>query len=301
MKQQNNWTIHLALTLVGLIYGANYNIAKIVLNGYIPPFAFIAIRVSVATILLWGLHSFLVREKIKEKKDFYLLIKCAAFGVAMNQLLFFKGLSLTTTINASIIMTSSPVLVMILALIILKEKIGVVRGAGLLVGLSGAVLLIYSQELNFSNQTFLGDLCIFANATSYSLYLVIAKPLMVKYHPLTIVKWIFTFGTFMVIPFGMLEMDQVEINTFATEVWMSIGYVIIFSTVLVYWLNAMTLGHVSPSVVGIYIYLQPVFATTIAILFFEEILEMKQIIAAVLIFSGVYLVNNYQRIRKLFF
>jgi drug/metabolite transporter (DMT)-like permease len=291
----------LALTLVGLIYGANYNIAKIVLNGYIPPFAFIAIRVMCATALLWLIHSLIVKEKVTNKKDFILMLKCAVFGVALNQLLFFKGLSLTTSINASIIMTSSPVIVMVMALIILKERIGPFKALGLIVGLSGAFLLIYSDELGFSNDTFLGDLAILGNATSYSLYLVIAKPLMVKYHPLTIVKWLFTFGTFMVLPFGISEIGEVDVASFTPAVWLSIAYVIILSTVVVYWLNALTLGYVSPSVVGIYIYLQPFFATTIAVLFFNEILTLKQVIAAALIFLGVYLVNNFEKLRKRFF
>lgn len=229
------------------------------------------------------------------------MLKCAVFGVALNQLLFFKGLSLTTSINASIIMTSSPVIVMVMALIILKERIGPFKALGLIVGLSGAFLLIYSDELGFSNDTFLGDLSILGNATSYSLYLVIAKPLMVKYHPLTIVKWLFTFGTFMVLPFGISEMGQVDVVSFTPAVWFSIAYVIILSTVVVYWLNAMTLGYVSPSVVGIYIYLQPFFATTIAVMFFNEILTLKQVIAAALIFLGVYLVNNFEKLRKRFF
>ena len=270
----------------------NYNIAKIALNGYLPPFAFIAIRVVVASLILWLLHLSIIKEKIESKKDFFLLMKCGIFGVALNQLLFFKGLSMTTAINASIIMTSSPVLIMIMAYFILKDKINGVKLIGLIMGLSGALLLVFKKEFDLGNDTLWGDLCIFLNATSYCYYLIIVKPLMVKYHPLTVVKWIFTFGCFIVLPFGLYQFQEVNILAFPPKVWMSIGYVILLATVFVYWLNALTLGHVSPTIVGIYIYLQPFFATLSAVLFFGESLGIKQILAALLIFSGVYLVNR---------
>lgn len=290
--RNSKWYIHPALALVGLIYGANYNIAKIALNGYIPPFTFIAIRVSIATAVLWLLHRFVVNESIQSRSDFIALFKCSIFGVVVNQLLFFQGLSLTTAINASIIMTSTPILIVIMSYFVLKERVGKRKLMGLLAGLSGAVLIIYKKDLNFNHETFIGDVCVFVNAFSYGYYLVIVKPLMSKYHPLTVVKWIFTFGVIFVIPFGVFQMDELATEVYPLKVWMSIGYVILFTTVLVYWLNALTLGYVSASIVGMYIYVQPLFATFLGVLFFGEAFSVKHVIAAILIFIGVYMVNK---------
>jgi len=290
-KNESPWFVHPALLTVGLIYGGSYSIAKIALSGYVPPFGFALLRVFFGMLILNALHAVTVKEKVTDKKDLFLLAKCGLFGVALNQLLFLKGLSLTTAVNSSIIMTLIPVMVMTFSYFILKESLGWKKISGLLIALVGALILLYKDDFGLSGSTIRGDLFNFMNAASYSYYLVIAKPLMKKYHSLTVIKWVFTFSFIFVLPFGFSDVMSVDWNSFTPNVWASVAYIVIASTAIVYWLNVVTLKYVSPTIIGVYTYLQPLFAVFIAVFFFGESLQLKQLIATVLIFSGVYFVS----------
>jgi len=283
---------HIALFAANLIYGANYTVAKEAMPEYIAPFGFILIRVIGATLLFWLIWSTMIREKVA-RADFLRLAVCGLFGVAINQLLFFKGLSITTPINAAIIMTINPVVVMLFSIWILKEAVSMQKITGLLIGLSGATLLITAGSgFSFSSDTFRGDLMVFINATSYALYLVIVKPLMHKYHPITIVAWIFTFGLIIAIPFGYQELMAVEWASFTPTIWASVSFVVIFTTFLAYLLNISALKQLSPTIVSYYIYLQPLLAAMIALHFDKDHLSWIKTGAALLIFTGVYLVST---------
>lgn len=250
------------------------------------------LRVILATILFWILHTATLDEKIKDKKDYFRLARCAFFGVAVNQLMFFKGLSLTTSINASLIMTTNPIIVFIASYFILHEQITFRKIIGVIMGLTGAALLLWKDEVSMDSDSFLGNLFVLINAISYAIYLVLVKPLMHKYDAKTVVKWIFLFGAVMVIPFGWEEIQVVDWDSFTGMAWFSIAFVIIGTTFIAYLLNAWALGHVTSSVVGIYIYLQPVFASIIAIIMGKGHLDLKTILLSGLIFSGVYLVSK---------
>ena len=174
---------------------------------------------------------------------------------------------------------------------ILRDKITWLKIAGIALGATGAILLITANGIDFSNGAFIGNIFILVNATSYSMYLVIVKPLMLKYNALTVIKWIFLFGSFMVIPFGFNDLMAVNWATFDASIWMSIAYIIIGSTFLAYLLNLWSLRSVSPALVGYYIYLQPLFATVIAIIFRGDELTSTSVIFSVMIFGGVFLVS----------
>jgi drug/metabolite transporter (DMT)-like permease len=283
-----------ALALVGIIYGANYGIAKTVMPDYLQPFGFILVRVTAATLIFWLIHAFTAREKVNLRQDGGRLALCGLLGVASNQLLFFKGLSLTSPINASLIMTITPVLVLIASAILIKEKITWQKTAGILLGLSGAALLIFLRSRgNIGGQSSLsGDVLVFLNATSYGLYLVNVKPLMQRYRSLTVVKWVFLIGWIIIIPFGWQEAASADYPSFPWEAWAAIGFVILFTTCVAYLLNAWALNYVSSSVVGIFIYLQPLFATLIAIILKQDEPNWFTGFCALLIFSGVYLVSK---------
>ena len=193
---------HLALLTANLIYALNYTFAKDVMPEYIMPSGFILLRVIGALILFGALFLFFVNEKI-QKKDILRFAICGVFGVAINQLLFFEGLNLTTPINASIVMTINPILVIFLSFIILNEILTLRRIAGILLGFIGAyILILKGGEFNFSSNTQLGNLFVFINATSYGLYLVIVKPLIERYNPVTVMFYVFSFGLLFVFPFG---------------------------------------------------------------------------------------------------
>jgi drug/metabolite transporter (DMT)-like permease len=293
MKIQNqNIKVHLVLLAVGLIYGANYSIAKAPMPNLISPFGFILIRVAASTLIFWIVDGFTGKEPVKYPKDYLSLLKCAIFGVAANQLFFFNGLSMTSTISASIIMTTNPIIVLIASYLILHEPATRMKIAGVFMGSIGAILLIMRNDVSWSAGSFLGDFLVFLNAVSYGVYLILVKPLMRRYKALTITKWIFLIGLIMIIPFGIGDVLAVNWAAMPTSAWLSIIYVIIFTTVLAYLLNMWALKFLSPTVVSYYVYLQPLFATIIAVIFLNELPDTNIILYASMIFVGVFLVSK---------
>lgn len=292
---------HLALLLVNLIYGANYLIAKGLMPDLIQPSGFILLRVLGATMLFWIMR-LVVKHQPIDKHDFPRLILCGLFGVAGNQLFFFNGLNLTSPINASIIMTANPILVLVMASVLIGERISQVRMAGIVLGAIGAVWLILSSaDGSALSGNWLGDVMILVNAFSYALYLVIVKPLMRKYSPATVISWVFLIGMFFVLPFGWGQFRDIPWAEFAPSDIAAASFVVIGTTFLAYLLNIFAMRSLSPSVVSSYIYLQPITATIFAALFawlgwtavdYAGGLTWQKMASATMIFVGVYLVSQ---------
>ena len=282
---------HISLFLANLIYAINYTFAKDVMPDFIQPSGFILLRVTGA-LILFSLFYFLFVKEAVEKKDVVKLAICGVFGVAINQLLFFEGLNLTTPINAAIIMTINPVLVIIMSAFILYEKINIRKGIGIALGLVGAsTLILNSVSLSGNTDFMLGNMFVFINAASYGLYLVLVKPLMQKYHPITVMFYVFGFGLLYVLPFGYNELLAVDWASFPPIIIWEVLFVVVCTTVIAYLLNSSALKLLNPSTVSIYIYLQPVLATLFAISRGSDTLDEMKIISAIIIFVGVYLVS----------
>ncbi len=279
---------HLALLAVSLIYGANFTLAKQIMPLYIQPYGFILLRVMFATAMFW-LSGIFIKETIA-KKDFPRLMACGLFGVSLNQLWFFKGLSLTSPINASLLMIVTPILVLVFAVVGKQEQMTLRKFIGIVLGTAGAsAIILYSDASSNKEATILGDVYVFLNAASYGTFLVIVKPLMTKYHPFTIIKWVFLFGLIPVIPAGYSELAAVDWALLDTSAWLIVGYVLLFTTYLAYALNTYAMRSVEPSVVGYYIYVQPICATTIALAMGSDHLTWIKIVAGLVTFAGVYL------------
>lgn len=257
---------HLALLLVNTFYGANAVIAKGVMPKHLTPNVFILFRVAGAVLLFWIIKPFFPKEKI-ERKDWLRIAFCAVFGVAVNQLCFFYGLSQSSAINAGIIMTINPVFVVILSYFLLKEKITWNKSIGILIAGIGAILLTLTAGTG-QGDSIRGDILLFINALSYGVYLVIAKPLMKKYSPLTVITYVFTFGLIYVLCFPptLMELQQTNFASIPTEIILKIAYVIICVTFLTYLLTIYGLKHLSASVSSSYIYIQPVLVILFAYL-----------------------------------
>jgi drug/metabolite transporter (DMT)-like permease len=286
----NNIKAHIALLLANIIYALNYGWAKDVMSeGYVQPFAFILMRVIGATALFWFVSLFF-REKVANKDKLKMLL-CGIFGVAANQLLFFKGLDQTTRINAAIIMVASPIIVALLSAIMIKEKPSIYRILGIVIGLAGACFIILQGNDTNEGATFIGNLFIVLNATSYGLYLILVKPLMKKYSPITVIKWVFTFGLMIVMPFGLSEINTVNWNM-PDDIILKIGFVIIFTTFFCYLFNIYGVKRVSPTIVSSYIYLQPILTSFIAVISGHETINKTMLICSLVIFFGVYLVSK---------
>jgi drug/metabolite transporter (DMT)-like permease len=277
-------------TIVSLIYGLTFTIAKDVMPSYINAYGFIVLRVFGATILFCLVSFFIKTEKI-ETQDFPRIIACAFFGVALNMLTFFKGLSYTSPISASVIMVSTPLIVLILSSILLKERMQKRKVFGIVLGLIGtAFLILYGKSVGNAINASLGNFLVFVNAVSYGFYLITVRKLMDKYNAFSFVKWIYLFGFLMVLPFGYSEFQEVNWAIIPTEIYWKIGFVVLFSTFFTYLLNLLSMRELKPTTVAVFIYLQPLFATVFAISVGKDELSFVKIASAVLIFFGVYLV-----------
>ncbi|WP_396139794.1 DMT family transporter [Flavobacterium sp.] len=291
---KRNWAL-IAATMVSLIYGVSFTIAKDVMPTYIKPFGFILLRVFGATILFWLISFFGPTEKI-QLKDFPRIIAAAFFGVALNMLTFFKGLSFTSPISAAVIMVTTPIIVLILSAIIMKEKMIKRKIFGILLGLFGTgFLILYGRSIGNAANAPLGNLLVFINAVSYAFYLIIVKKLMDKYNAFTFVKWIYTFGLLMVLPFGWSEYQEIQWATIPTYILWEIVFVVLFTTFFTYLFNLVSMRELKPTTVAVFIYLQPLFATVFAMSLGKDELTWVKIISAVLIFTGVYLVTQKKK------
>ena len=285
-------------TIVSIIYGLTFTIAKDVMPKYVEADGFILMRVGGSTILFWLVWLFTrlpetVRNDKIERADFPRIIWAAFFGVALNMLSFFKGLTLTTPISASVIMVSTPMIVLVLSAIIIKERIRKRMVFGIVLGLIGTTFLIlYGKSIGNATNASLGNFLVFVNASSYGLYLVLIKKLMDKYNAFTFVKWVYLIGFFMVLPFGRDEFEAVNWTLLPIDIYWKIGFVVVFSTFLTYLLNLLSMKELKPTTIAVFVYLQPVFATIFAISLGKDELTLVKIISAIFIFTGVYLVTQ---------
>jgi len=283
----------LAALVAALIYGLTFTIAKHVMPVYIKPYGFIVLRVFGATLLFWFSGLFIKKEKIA-KADYGRIFLAAVFGVGLNMLTFFKGLSYTTPINASVVMVMVPIIVLSLSALILKEHLAKYRIVGIFLGLLGAVYLIaYGNGLQLNNTRIQwGNFLIFINAFSYSLYLILVKKLTSKYHPVTFAKWLYLIGFFMVLPFGFKELNAISWGTMPTNIFYKMLFVVIFATFVTYLFNLLAVRKLKPTTVSVFIYLQPFIATVFALIMKSDTLNIHKIVASAFIFAGVYLVSK---------
>lgn len=282
---------HLALFAVNLIYGANYVIAKGLMPGVIGPSGFILLRVIGATALFWSFRVF-KPERVRSS-DAVRLILCALSGVALNQLMFFHGLMLTSPVHASLIMVATPILVLVVSGVLIGERIGYAKVGGVVAGAIGASVLILMRDPDDHTSSLLGDLFILINACAFGIYLVMVKPLMARYSAVTVMAWTFLIGTVLVIPFGAGELTAVAWDKLSGAEVAAMAFVVVMVTFIAYLLNTWALGVVHPSVVGSFIYLQPVFATVFAFFGSTSLhIGLPQALSAALIFLGVHLVTR---------
>lgn len=303
MQVSKTLKAHLALFSVNVLYAASYILAKGIMPDFLTPSVFILFRVFGATILFWFTCFFFKWEKIA-KKDYLLLAICGLFGVSINQLFFYHGLNLSSSINSGIIMTVNPILVLILSFFILNEKITTTKIIGILLGGTGAVLLTLSSGSS-KGDSMLGDAFLFINAFSYAIYLVIAKPLMKKYEPLTVITYVFTFGLFFILLFPptLSEFFATDYSTFTPIVTGKVIFVIIGVTYLTYLLTMFGLKFLSPSISSSYIYIQPVLVVVFAFSLsaigladdYTQTITFSKFIYMLLIFTGVYTISRKKK------
>lgn len=283
----------LAAFVATSIFGINHTLAKGLMPEFVQPFGFIVIRVLGAGILFWFVSFFIKNEKIK-REHWPRLLLSAVFGMVINMLFFFKGLSLSTPINSSVIVTITPILVFMLSAVLIREKITILKGSGAIIGLFGGLALILfgvQREVGAPNIP-LGNALLLINALSYGMFLIVAKPLTKTYHPITLMRWLFLTAIIINLPIGWTEFQAVDwVNMPFSALW-RIGFVVLGTTFTTYLLNIFALKHLSASTIGVFTYLQPVIAIAFAIISGADELNFLKILASILVFLGVFMVTK---------
>jgi drug/metabolite transporter (DMT)-like permease len=295
-QKQSLYKAHLAVLGTNIFFASNFSLVKLISPALIGPFGLNVVRAAISTILFWVVWLFGKTSIGIDKKDWVRFFFCALTGVTINQLLFLKGLTLTTTIHAALLMLVTPIVVTLFALWILKERFTLFKAIGLSLGIGGATFLILQREAGQHAANYLlGDLLIIINAISYSIYFILVKPLMERYSPLQVIRWVFTLGFLMILPVGWQQAESAQWELFEIQHFLALFSVSVLGTFLAYYFNIYGIQRLGASVTGSYIYTQPVFAVLIAIVFLNEQITWQKMLAAVLIFTGVFLVNKKQK------
>ena len=283
---------HIALFIAQIVYALNYSIAKDLMPTYIGPIALVFLRIFGACILFWILSLFLKTETVA-KKDLIKMLWLALFGIVINQVFFIYGLSLTHPINSAIIMISNPIMVFIFTLIILKERVTILKLSGLSLAIFGATtLLLFKGNLEFGSETIVGDLFTLINSASWAIFVVMVKPIMEKYNTVTVMRWIFLFGSIYILPIGLNDFTKTDWSRFNDYAIFATCFVVIATTFFAYLLNIYGLKSLSPSTVSAYIYLQPFLASIFAIIMGKDSLTLTKLFSGILIIFGLYLINK---------
>lgn len=279
-----------------LIYALNHTIAKDVMPTYIQGFGFIGIRLIGATIAFW-LIGLLMPKRHIDKADRWAFLRAAFFGMAINMLAFFKGLEYSTPINSTVIITTTPIMVFLFSVILLKENIRPKRAIGVLIGFLGALsLVLFSQQApaNAPNIS-LGNFLFIANASTYGLYMIYVKPLSEKYNTIHLLKWLFLIGLLMTMPFTLPELLEVDFQQMPHSVWWRIGFVVLGTTFMTYLLMVYAIRHLRATSLSVFTYLQPIIGIVYAALVGADFMTPVKWIAMSLVLLGVFLVTKQEQ------
>jgi drug/metabolite transporter (DMT)-like permease len=286
---------HISMFAATLLFGANYWIAKGLMPNHLLPMQIIFLRVLGTLVISWAIQLSIKELRVLRinRADYPRLILSSLLGVAINQMMFFTGLNHTTPVDAAIINSVNPLLVLVFAAWMLKDRIGTSRLAGILLGATGALMLIlFGNPLSLKGGHLTGNMFIIVNTASWSLYLVISKPLMVKYNPFLLMRWMFLFGFIAVFPFSIQQALEIKFTAFDNYTWFAILYIIVGTTFLAYFFITYSLKRLSSPVVAYYTYLQPVIVAALGILIFAEKISWIKAVSAMFVFAGIYFVTR---------
>ena len=288
-------TGHISLFLCNTIWGAAVPVSKFILAGGVISSTVLAdIRILSGTLLFW-LASLAVKsersEKV-EKKDYWKLLLAAFFSTALVQLFYMKGISLSSPTEAAVCMTTLPIWTVLMSALHLHEKVNVRKAGGILLGLSGTLLItLYGSSIS-SGGSFSGAVCCLLSQISYAVYLVFFQDIIRKYSPITLMKWKYLFGALMLLPFSAQEVFRTHWTALSPTVWLALVFIIIFSTFISYFLVPFGQKYLQPTTVAMYNYLQPVTASLLAVAAAQENFFLMKLLAMLLVFLGVWLAST---------
>ena len=284
---------HLSMFMACAFWGLMAPLGKDAMTHGIDGLHMVTFRVVGGCLLFWLTSLFVKKEQVPVR-DRLLFAGAGLFGLVTNQCCYTIGLSITSPINASIVTTSMPIFAMILAALILHEPITGKKALGVLMGCSGALILILTSAAHASDRVgdIRGDLLCLGAQFSFALYLSLFQPLIRRYTVFTVNRWMFLWATVMILPFTAGHVFAIDPKTVPVQTWGEAFYVVFFGTYVAYILTMIGQRTLRPTVVSVYNYVQPLVAVTVSLLTGMGVLKWSQALAVVLVFSGVWLVTK---------
>jgi drug/metabolite transporter (DMT)-like permease len=292
MQKTFSLPAHLSIAAANILFGLNFPISKTVLAHYVDAYTLSFLRMVFAAVAFWLLIACTKREKVPPR-DIFLLAIASIFGITLNQLAFIVGLSYTASVDASIVITLTPVLTMCIAAVFLKEPISWMKAGGVAMGMGGALLVILGGgTADLGNGHLLGNCLCFCSSLSYAIYLNISKSLVTRYTSVTVMSWMFLFAALMMTPIGLPHIGQIHWASIPILGYLEILFVLAGATFLTYLCIGYSLRYMRPTTLSMYNYLQPLVVSLLAVIVGTDSIGWHKIMAAILIFTGVYFVTQ---------
>jgi len=284
-------TAYIALLGVQVFFGSLPVIGKVVLT-VLPAMSLVGFRVGITAIVLFAVQLYRGRLWLKNRSDYVRLAVLSLFGVVFNQLLFIGGLSRTKASNTSLLAVTIPIFTLIVASLAGSERLARTKVIGIALAAAGIILLIDPRAASFSSETTIGDMMIIANSLSYGIYVATSKEVITRNGAFRSMMWVFIFASTICVPIGFVSLSSIDVSTVSMNIWLLVAYIAVFATAAPYLLNAWALARVSPATVAVFVYLQPLIGFILAVIFLGENIDFRFIIAALLVFAGVFMTTR---------
>ena len=294
LQAERSYAPHIALFAVQVFFGSATVLGKFALLAF-PPYALVGFRVGGAALAFYFLQRLRGTLALDNRGDYLKFAIFALIGVALNQLFFFKGLSLTTAVNTSLIAVTIPIFTIIISVLIGIDSISWRKVAGITLAAAGVVYLVNPTRASFGSETTQGNILIVLNSLCYAIYMAISKKLISHYGALKSIAWLFIYASLINVPVGIYALKDVDLGQVSLNSWLFVAGLVVFPTIMAYFWNAWALSRVEPSIVAVYIYLQPLMGFLAAIFFLGEVFSTRLLISALLVFAGVFLVTKKRR------
>ncbi len=294
IDSNSSFAPHVALLFVQVMFGSAPILGKFALLAF-PPLAIVGFRVAGAALAFYFLQRFRGNLRLKRRSHYLYFALFSCLGVVCNQLLFFKGLQLTTATNTSLLAVMIPIFAILVSVLIGNDKLTWQKTLGVILAGCGVIYLIDPVNASFSSQTTQGDILIVLNCLSYGTYVAVSKKLITYYGALKSIAWLFLFASIINVPIGLYSLQTIDVSQIGLSAWLILAAIVLFPTIFAYYWNAWALARVEPSIVAVYIYLQPLIGTLLAIFVLGEAWKPRIFLAMALIFTGVFLVTRKRR------
>lgn len=296
MAKSQAYIGHLMVLATILIYSFNTNFMKLVMPAWIGPEGLVLLRCTVSALGFWTIGLFIGHKESPRptRRDIFMMMLGGVLGMGGNLLLYIRGLSMTGPVDAFVIRTVQPIIVIGLSVVFLHTAFTRYKALGIILGLAGTLYVSIMPHTGPVKDSPGGDTLIFLSAISNALFLILIKPYTVKFNSTVVMKWMSLAAMLISLPFGIRQLIHAPVFQGGAElhIWLELGYTLVFATLVAYFLNVKALNYISPFVDSVYFYLLPVTGAAVSIALGLQHFSWHDPIALALIVTGFLLINK---------